>query len=115
MGGGIHAISSMIVLHIQRMDRVHLYLQSNIAEKGGSACLEMNSKFFITQLLIRSKNNYSYDAARAIHLFDNSADYGGAIFVADDTNRDTCSSGQVYTITAFTQSEWLLSDNCNSK
>ena len=104
-GGGIHAISSMIVLHIQRMDRVHLYLQSNVAEKGGSACLEMNSKFFITQLLIRSKNNYSYDAARAIHLFDNSADYGGAIFVADDTNRDTCSSGQVYTITAFTQSE----------
>ena len=65
----------------------------------------MNSKFFITQLLIRSKNNGSYDAARAIHLINNSADYGGAIFVADDTNRGTCSSGQVHTITAFTQSE----------
>ena len=54
-GGGVHAISSMIVLHIQRTDRVHLYLQSNVAERGGSACLELNSKFFVTQLLIRSK------------------------------------------------------------
>ena len=104
-GGGVHAISSMIVLHIQRTDRVHLYLQSNVAERGGSTCLELNSKFFVTQLLIRSKTDDSYDAARAIHLVNNSADYGGAIFVADNTNKGTCSSGEVHTITAFTQSE----------
>ena len=104
-GGGIHAISSMIVLHIQHTDRVHLYLQSNIASRGGSACLEMNSKFFITQLLIQFRNNDSYEAVRAIHLLNNRADYGGALFIADNTIRGTCSSRQVNTITEFTQSE----------
>ena len=101
-GGGIHAISSIIVLHIQHMSQVHLYLQSNTARNGGSACLEMNSKFFITQL---SERNGSREAVRPIHLFNNSADFGGAIYVADNTIRGTCSSGQVHTITAFTQSE----------
>ena len=104
-GGGIHAISSMIVLHIQRTNRVSLYLQTNIARRGGGACLEMNSKFFITQLMIRFKGNDSHETVRPIHLFDNSADFGGAIYVADDTNIGTCLSGQVQTITAFTQSE----------
>ena len=104
-GGGIHAISSMIVLHIQRTNRVSLYLQTNIARRGGGACLEMNSKFFITQLMIRFKGNDSHETVRPIHLFDNSADFGGAIYVADDTNVGTCLSGQVQTITAFTQSE----------
>ena len=35
----------------------------------------------------------------------NTADYGGAIYVADDTNIGMCSSGQKHTLTAATQSK----------
>ena len=100
-GGGIHAISSLITLHIQRFSRVHLHLSSNTANRGGGACLEVNSKFLITQLM----RNGSLETARVVHLLNNSATLGGAIYVADDTNIGTCSSGQVQTITAASQSE----------
>ena len=45
---------------------------------------------------------------RAIHLFDNSAEYGGAIYVADDTIIGTCSSGTWNTVTAILQSECFI-------
>ena len=103
-GGGIHAISSVIVLHSQRSNRVHLNLTSNTAELGGGACLEVNSKFFITQLIV-FEHNGSLEAAKTVHLLDNTANLGGAIYVADGTNIGTCSSGQAQTITAVSQSE----------
>ncbi len=103
-GGGIHAISSMII--IQHLDRseVHLYMQSNVADQGGSMCLEMNSKIYIIHVLI-SNINGSYVATKSIFLFNNQAKYGGAIYVADKTIRTLCSSKEVNTVTAFTRSE----------
>ena len=104
LGGGIHAISSSIIFDILSSDKVHLYLRSNTARKGGGACLELNSQFYLTQLFIREENG-SEVTERVIHLFNNSAEYGGAIFVADDTIVGTCSSGMSNTVTAVSQSE----------
>ena len=103
-GGGIHAISSLIIFSIQSSDKVYLYLSSNTASKGGGACIELNSQFYLTHLFIHVHNG-SQKAERTIQLFNNSAEYGGAIYVADDTIFGTCSSGTSETVTVVSQSE----------
>ena len=105
-GGGIHAISSSIIFDVVKSDKVYLHLRSNSAREGGGACLELNSQFYLTQLFKRVHNG-SQVAKRAIHLFNNSAEYGGAIYIADDTIIGTCSSGShmANTVTAISQSE----------
>ena len=89
-----------------RQNRVHLYLQSNTARKGGGACLKVNSKFVVTQIYLIVINSL-VQARRPVHLFNNNANFGGAIYVADDTNIGMCLSGQAQTVTvtAVTQSE----------
>ena len=97
-GGGIYAISSTIEVFFYRESQ---YLQQwlsfvqNLASIGGALYLEANAKLYIwkygTQLL-------SNDAYSIIVFANNSADFGGAIFVADSSNIGTCESN-IYTIT----------------
>ena len=100
-GGGVHAISAFLKLIRIHPDlrgvgiRGSISFQSNVAEKcGGGAFFETGSKINILR--------YGPDTVKFIQ---NTADYGGAVYVADDTNVGMCSSGQKYTLTATTQSE----------
>ena len=93
-GGGIHATSSIITL-MYDVGTKQLYTGSNLkfientAEKmGGGMSLEVNTKVNIL-------NVSKYDSSDAQYTFEfitNSADYGGAVYVADDTNSATCMS-----------------------
>ena len=94
-GGGIHSISSSIILvhdDIKGALPAYLYLMSNKAQLGGGVCLEVSSKMY----LITTK--------KLMHFVSNKADYGGAIYVADETNNGTCTSS-LDTVTAASESE----------
>ena len=82
-GGGIYAISSSIKLGEARIElfpsTVGVYLLANRANKGGGIGFEANAKLTL----------YLETSSRFI-LHHNLADYGGAMYVADDTNSGTC-------------------------
>ena len=103
-GGGLHAISAFLKL-IPRSRSINiiafkgiiikLSIESNFAKQcGGGVFFETGSKI---NILLYSSS--------AINFIKNTADYGGAIYVADDTNTGMCSSGQKHTLKAATQSE----------
>ena len=89
-GGGLHAISSSIkAISSNNGDHQYIYtgarinITGNAAERGGGLSLEANAKVYILK--------YDNDL-NTITFTANSADYGGAIHVDDDTNFDTCAS-----------------------
>ena len=97
-GGGVHAISAFLKL-IRRHPRLRskgtMSLESNFAKQcGGGAFFETGSKMNILRYNLHT-----------VRFTKNTADYGGAIYVADDTNIGMCFSGQKHTLTAATQSE----------
>ena len=105
-GGGIHAISSSIILHNKATPHInqsiHLFIIFNTADKGGGVYLEVNSRFLTTT---ETGNGYQ-KAIKDVHLVNNSAESGGAIYVADNTIEGTCSSiGLSESITAKSQSQ----------
>ena len=77
-GGGIYATSSFLTSE----DRTRVTLKENEADfAGGGIYLEQSSKLSV-QL-----------SKHAVTIFiNNSADYGGAVYVADETNSGTCES-----------------------
>jgi transposase-like protein len=94
-GGGIHSVSSSLILvhdDIEGALPAYLYLMSNTAQLGGGVCLEVSSKIY----LITTK--------RLMHFISNKADYGGGIYIADETNNGTCTSS-LDTVTAASESE----------
>ena len=99
-GGGIHCISSTIVIIINKHDS-HITLESNVANSGGGICLEASSKFYIKRLS-------SSISAKAVQYIKNTASFGGAIFVADNTTSGTCASNKVQSVTAASQSECFI-------
>lgn len=99
-GGGIHCISSTIVIIINGR-RSHIKLESNIANSGGGICLEASSKFYIKSL-------HSSIRVKVGLYINNSASFGGAIFVADNTTSSTCASSKVQSVTAASQSECFI-------
>ena len=94
-GGALHAIGSSIKAASSNVDQppyiytgIRINITGNAAERGGGLSLEANAKLYI---LIQKYivNDYSINTA----IFAaNSADYGGAIHVDDDTNSGTCAS-----------------------
>ena len=104
-GGGIHATSSIITLMYdidtkQRYTGSSLKLVENTAEKvGGGISLEVNTKVNILNV---SKYDSS-DAHYTVEFIANSADYGAAIYVADDTNSATCMSTSYMAYSASTE------------
>ena len=99
-GGGIHCISSTIVIIINRHNS-HIRLENNTAYSGGGICLEASSKFYI-------KRRSGPRSAKAVEYIDNSANFGGAIFVADNTTIGTCTSNTVQSVTVASQSECFI-------
>ena len=106
-GGGIHAISSSIKA-ISSVDSnfdfvndtwavAYLYViytgsmlnfTENMAEKGGGLSLEANAKLYVLKynaVPIGTANHTNTTTFMA-----NTADYGGAVYVDDDTNSGTC-------------------------
>ena len=78
-GGGVHAKSSIITVHRKGT----LQFTNNRAENGSGFYLEVNPKLYIL------KDDYS---SRNILIFTgNHGNYGGAVYVADDTNSGACS------------------------
>ena len=78
-GGGVHAKSSIITVY----QKGTLQFTNNRAENGGALYLEVNPKLYLL------KDDYS---SRNILIFtSNHGNYGGAVYVADDTNSGACS------------------------
>ena len=90
-GGGLHAISSSIKADSFNSEwpqfiypGARINITGNVAERGGGLSLEANAKLNILKYV--SYNDYTTTFTA------NSADYGGAIHVDDDTNSGTCAS-----------------------
>ena len=94
-GGGIHAISSTIKVDYLTEGLVNsdyvgssVYFIENCARKGGGVFLEASSKLYI---LKKTSGSPSIQFLTLIFT-ENMADYGGAVYVADDTNSGMCVS-----------------------
>lgn len=86
-GGGVYAFSSNINLRSDKSlasTDLKLHFVDNLAEKGGGVYLEMNSVIYI------HKSAPSREPYPILNFTTNFADYGGAIFNADNTNFGTC-------------------------
>ena len=79
-GGGVHAKSSTINIHQSST----LYLMYNGAENGSGLYLEVNPTLYLLK-------DAPEDSTRYLIFSGNSANYGGAVHVADDTNYGACS------------------------
>ena len=91
-GGGIHAISSSIktvfIVDFSFVQKSQIIFNENLATKGGAVSLEVNAKLY-TFIKVNA-NPRTLTASLTFNR--NKADYGGAIYVADDTNSGICSS-----------------------
>ena len=88
-GGGIHAVSSTI-------DLTHSYvnIDSNTADtSGGGVYLQQSSKLY----LFKTNAEILDRIYVKLLMNNNSAQYGGGIFVADDTQRSACGGGATET------------------
>ncbi len=89
-GGGIHAVSSTIGL-----TQLYVNIDSNTAAtSGGGVYLQQSSKLYLFKNLPEPPHR-SYYVKLLIN--NNSAQYGGGIFVADDTQRSACGVGATET------------------
>lgn len=79
-GGGIYAASSTLSLHQPAVLKV-VY---NTAENGGGIYFEVSPKLYILKSKVLSDDAY-------IRFFGNHANYGGAMYIADDTISGACS------------------------
>ena len=92
-GGGIHLSGSTInieslIVHNYTFNGSLLRLVDNVAKKGGGLFLEANSKVNVLKD-VRRLQNYSH---YTVNFTANTADYGGAVYVDDNTNPGTCDS-----------------------
>ena len=81
MGGGIHSSSSTIALYQPGT----LQVIGNIAELGGGMYLKLSPKVYIL------KNTDIENISYVMNFTANHANYGGAVYVADNTNSGACS------------------------
>ena len=113
-GGAICAIASNI--HISK---TYMKVSSNIAEvNGGAIYLEQNSKIYVQ----KHEPDYYFDAVSRdiliqvrlrLDITSNSAEKGGAIFVADNTNDGVICQGantEIYQAECFLQTLGLYQD-----
>ena len=83
-GGGIHATSSTIAVY----EPWTLQFINNRAKNGSGLYLEHNAKLYV----LKPTPRFSRSEYLPVILFqDNHANYGGAIYVADNTNAGACS------------------------
>ena len=80
-GGSMHAIGSTVKI-IVITNRTILTIKNNLAQTGGGICLESNAKLYT----IKSNKSYS----NLVQFIGNAADYGGAVYIDDDTYTAAC-------------------------
>ena len=106
-GGGLHAIgssikaTSAITLQLQYYYYIgtRINFTNNAAERGGGLSLEANAKLYVLKYDVIPYYDY-YNTTRIFTATDtnttiftaNKADYGGAVYVDDDTNSGACAS-----------------------
>ena len=91
-GGGVYTISSTI----STPDTGMINFKGNYAkDAGGGMCVELNSKLYIY-----TNQPYNYRKFR-VQFEYNSANYGGAVYIADETTASTCAS-ESYQIQSIT-------------
>ena len=103
-GGGLHAISSFIkaTFKLECYNNIAcLYtgtsvnFTNNAANWGGGLSLEANAKLYILKYNVMQCNSLDCVLLNDINtatFTGNSADYGGAVYVDDDTNSGTCAN-----------------------
>ena len=100
-GGAVCAIASNILISNTDME-----VSSNIAKvNGGAIYLEENSKIFVRKFIIEP-NIRSFEQEVRLNFTSNSAEKGGAIFVADNTNNGVTCQGantEIYQTECFFQ------------
>ena len=80
-GGGIHAVATTI-----KLTQSYVNIDSNTATaKGGGVYLEQSSKLYLFKKL-QTKKLFCVK----LMINNNSAQHGGGLFVADDTQRSAC-------------------------
>ena len=91
MGGGIHAVSSSVKAYTgeTQITTSVVHFSQNMAKKGGGLCLEVNAKLYV---LKPYSSKMSDETLYSLRFTLNTAEYGGAVYVADDTNSVTCAS-----------------------
>ena len=91
-GGAIQAISSSIkaifIVDFLFSERSQISFIENVAIRGGAVSLKVNAKLYI----FIKVNTEPQTFVASLIFTRNKADYGGAIYVADDTNSGICSS-----------------------
>ena len=91
-GGGLHAISSSIKAYSyyfgDRYIGTRIHFTKNTAKFGGGLSLEANAKLNI--LKYDPIHDYVSSDTNTTFFTGNSADYGGAVYVDDDTISGTC-------------------------
>ena len=92
-GGAMHMIGSRLNIPLSsftsRAPPGTLRLSGNVAREGGGIYFEGNSKLYISKEgVITREVNENWKS----FFMNNSADYGGAIFIADGTDSGTCAS-----------------------
>ena len=85
-GGGIHASSSSIAVY----QPGRLKILNNSAGNGGGMYLEVNPKLYVLKTQAPDFRNFGVNG-KLLTFSGNRADYGGAVYMADDTNSGTCS------------------------
>ena len=94
-GGGIHAASSFVKIVFNSTFKFYtgssVQFSENRARFGGGICLETSSYFYI----LRNYTNIYLTSRQPLYMVrfhGNQADFGGALYVTDDTNFATCNS-----------------------
>ena len=93
-GGGLHAISSSVkatsstARYGYTQSGARMVFLGNAAERGGGLSLEASAKLYV----LKYDNGDDIDDANTTIFTANSADYGGAVYVDDDSNSGTCAS-----------------------
>lgn len=80
-GGAVHAIGTTIKI-IVPTDGIVLTIENNVAQTGGGIFFESNAKLYT----VKWYGFYS----NLVNFIGNSADYGGAVYVDDDTYTAAC-------------------------
>ena len=101
-GGGIRAISSLIISELKEKSGTLVDLSGNSAKLGGGICMEVNAKIYILKLQYSIRELTWWNHRRFI-LSDNSADFGAAVYVADETNFATCASNSYKRYSTLTE------------
>ncbi len=87
-GGGIYAVATTI-----KLTRSYVNIDSNTATaNGGGVYLQQSSRLYLFK---KEYQSWPQNMFVQLMINNNSAQYGGGIFVADDTQRSSCGGGRV--------------------